>query len=335
MRALTTPYSVLSLVGNAKNAGKTTALNAIIGSWPDRKLAVTSIGLDGEDLDAISRLPKPRIRLPVGCLAATAEECLKHSDIGWRLVERCGIRTGMGEIVLVEVEAPGYCLVGGPSTVAAMEQVVDALRRQGAHKVLIDGAFARSSHAAAGEAVIYIAGAHQSPDMARVVQNAKYALHRFALPPVEGELGFLRNEGRLGWVDFDNAFHPIQMASALGAADEVLNRVPREAKWLFLPGAAGPQLISRFVARRGEHACGLIVGDAMSLVADDDSLRHLFLLNRPMRVLRPVRVVAVVANPVSPAGWRFENEAYLAALRRITDLPVVNVLEDDAIATHG
>lgn len=335
MRELTAPYGVISLVGNVKNAGKTTALNAIVQAWPDITLAVTSIGLDGEDLDAISRLPKPRIHLPVGSLAATAEECLQHSEITWRVVERTGIRTGMGEILVVEVQSPGYCLVGGPSTVTAMEQVVDTLKRLGAQKILVDGAFARSSHAAAGEAVIYIAGAHQSSDMERVVRNAAYTLRRFDLKPVPKELAYLNDEDSLGWVDKDNAFHAIQAPSVLGAADEVLDQLPADAAWLFLPLAVGPQFIERFVARRREHACGLIVADAMSLVADDDLLRHLFLMERPMRVLRPVQVVAVAANPVSPAGWRFDNKTYLTALRGETALPVVNVLEDDAIATNG
>lgn len=335
MRELTAPYSVISLVGNVKNAGKTTALNAIVSAWPDAKLGITSIGLDGEDLDAVSRLPKPRIHLPKGSLVATAEECLSHSDIGFRQLQRPGIHTGMGEIVVAEVTTPGICLVGGPSTVGAMEQVVDALKTAGAEKVLIDGAFARSSHAAAGEAVIYIAGAHQSPSMERVVQNADYALRRFALLRVEPQLHFLQGESRLGWVDSLDGFHAIQAASALGEADRVLSQVPPDAQWLFLPGAVGPQFIRRYVETRTQHAYGLIITDAMALVAEDRLLRHLFLMERRMRVLRPVQVVAVVANPVSPAGWRFDNKAYLTALRRVTSLPVKNVLEDDALETIG
>lgn len=333
MRQLTAPYQVLSLVGNTKNAGKTTALNAMIAAWPDKPLGVTSIGLDGEALDAVSRLPKPRIHLPAGSLAATSEECLKDSQISWRLRGRTGIRTSMGEVVLVEVTSPGYCLVGGPSTVTAMAQVVDALKALGAHKVLIDGAFARDSHATAGEAMVFIVGAHQSPSMERVVRNADYALRRFALQQAEPALCRLLEDEGIGWVDGVGMFHPIQMPSALGAADAVIDQVPWQARWLYLPLAAGPQFIRRFVQRRKEHVCGLILEDATALVAEDDALRHLFLMERPMRVLRPMQVAFVVANPVSPSGWRFDNRAFLAALGEVTELPVVNVLEDDAIET--
>lgn len=323
---------MLSLVGNAKNAGKTTVLNALLSAHPTLRPGITSIGLDGEDLDTVSFLPKPQIALAPGALAATAEGCLKQSAFRWQLLERTGIMTGLGEIVIVQAQSPGACLVGGPSSVKAMEQVVDSLLRLGADKVFIDGAFARSSHAAAGEALIYVAGAHQGPDMARVAENARYALRRFTLPQAAQPLRYLAGEQHPGWVDDSHGFHPLNAVSALGQAQAVLDQVPPEAPWLYLPGAAGPEFVRRFVQQRKRHRCGLILADGLSIVAGDDALRHLFLMERPLCVLRPLHVAFVAANPYSPSGRRFDNAAFLAALRAVTDLNVINVLEDDAIA---
>ena len=123
-------------------------------------------------------------------------------------------------------------------------------------------------------------------------------------------------------------------ASALGQAQQVLDQVPPDAPWLYLPGAAGPEFVRRFVQQRDRHRCGLILVDGLSIVAGDDALRHLFLMERPLRVLRPLRVAFVAANPYSPSGRRFDNAAFLAALRAVTDLTVINVLEDDAIAPN-
>jgi len=325
---------VLSLVGNAKNAGKTTVLGALLTAHPHLRPGITSIGLDGEDLDTVSFLPKPQITLSPGALVATAEGCLKQSDFAWQMLERTGIMTGLGEIVIVQAQTAGACLVGGPSSVKAMEQVGDSLLRLGADKVFIDGAFARSSHAAAGEALIYVAGAHQGPDMRRVADNADYALRRFSLAAVDESLRFLAQEQRPGWVDNQGAFHPIDAASALGQAQQVLDQVPPDAPWLYLPGAAGPEFVRRFVQQRDRHRCGLILVDGLSIVAGDDALRHLFLMERPLCVLRPLHVAFVAANPYSPSGRRFDNAAFLAALRAVTDLNVINVLEDDAIAPN-
>jgi L-lysine 2,3-aminomutase len=73
----------VSIVGLAKNAGKTEVLNYVlrrIGAMPDRdgervatRVAVTSIGLDGEATDQITRGAKPAIELPEGVVFVTTE----------------------------------------------------------------------------------------------------------------------------------------------------------------------------------------------------------------------------------------------------------------------
>ncbi len=134
------------MVGNAKNAGKTTVLNTLIAAYANVKIGVTSIGLDGEELDAVTYLPKPRIFLSAGTLAATAEDCLKSAEATYRIIRRTGVSTALGEIVVVEIVDPGICLVGGPATVVAMEQIVanpqGARRRQGFYRRRVCAQFA-------------------------------------------------------------------------------------------------------------------------------------------------------------------------------------------------
>lgn len=325
---------VISLVGNAKNAGKTTVLNALIKQMQGRDFAVSSIGLDGEELDHVSHLPKPRIDLPAGCLVATAEELLQTAECEYLILERTGAMTGLGEVLIVRVTKPGICLVGGPSGVQAMERVVERLRLLGAPQVFIDGAFARSSHAAAGDAFIYIVGAHQSPIMAKVVRSADYTLRRFLLPKVTDDLDFLSEANSPGYVDAVNQFHPTEAVSAVGRAESVLHAIPPDARYLFLPGAAGPELVKAYIQTRKEHHFGLILTSGLAIVADDQTLRHLFMLKRELRVLRPLRLCLIAANPFSPAGYRFDNVAFLSALKAISPVHVINVMEDAAFARH-
>lgn len=305
-------------------------LNALVQAYSDVTVGVTSVGLDGEELDAVTYLPKPRIRLTAGTLCATAEDCLKTAEAKIRIVRRTGIMTGLGEIVVVEVLSEGIILVGGPSTASATEAIVRILRDLGARRIFLDGAFARSSHAAAGEAMVYVAGAHLSASMDAVVRAAKYAIEKFTLPAVDPALAFLKDVEEIGWIGADHVFHPLGVPSAVGSADAVLDAVPRDARWLFLPKALGPTFARRFVERRAEHECGLVVLSPLSIVADGDALRHLFLLRREIRVLIPMKVLFVGANPFSPAGHRFEREAFLRALSDATGLPAVDVMEESA-----
>ncbi|MBA7549071.1 hypothetical protein ES705_41544 [subsurface metagenome] len=54
---------VLGILGTAKNTGKTTTTSTLLKIANNRNLSVgiTSIGYDGEDVDNITGLPKPRI----------------------------------------------------------------------------------------------------------------------------------------------------------------------------------------------------------------------------------------------------------------------------------
>lgn len=328
MRELIGPHPIVGIVGNAKNAGKTTVLNALVGAFSDVRVGVTSIGLDGEEIDAVTYLPKPRIRLTPGTLAATAEGCLATAEAGYNVIERTGIVTGLGEIVVVEITRTGILLVGGPSTVSSTERIVARLRASGAERVFLDGAFARGSHALAGDAMIYVAGAHLSASMPAVVAATKYALMKFGLPPVQTSLEILRDQSEIGWVDQNDRFHPLGAVSAIGSADAILDRIPPEAAWLYLPKALGPTFARRFVDRRDEHRFGLVVTDPFSIVMPDDVLRHLLLTGRDIRVLHPMKVLFVAINPFSPAGHRFDRRQFEAAIRTVTALPVIDVMEE-------
>ena len=62
---LSTKYKTLSIVGMAKNAGKTTALNYLIEEADDEgiRLGITSTGRDGETQDLVTGTEKPKVFL--------------------------------------------------------------------------------------------------------------------------------------------------------------------------------------------------------------------------------------------------------------------------------
>lgn len=303
-------------------------LNALIKAHEGLALGLSSIGLDGEELDAISRLPKPRVWLREGALVATAADCLRQSEAAFSVLERTGLRTGLGEILIAKVNRAGNCLLGGPSTAGGMRQAQEALRRHGAEKLFIDGAFSRQSHAAAAEAMVFVVGAHQSTSMERVAASAGLALRRFSLPGAGSSLSFLLDESRPGFLDSRNGFHPLALASPLGQPGQVLDAVPGDAPFLYLPGAVDSAMAAILVKRRREHRFGLLVQSPLSLVMADTALEKLFLLGRDIRVLRPLTLAFVAMNPCSPAGHRFDAAAFRAALRAVTDLPIFDAMED-------
>ena len=63
-------YDSLSIVGLEKNVGKTECLNYILSRLPldAKSIAVTSIGIDGENKDQVTATKKPEIYLRDVCL---------------------------------------------------------------------------------------------------------------------------------------------------------------------------------------------------------------------------------------------------------------------------
>lgn len=328
MSRLLAPYDSISLVGNVKNAGKTTALKAFMEATDKRPLGLTSIGLDGEELDLVSSLPKPRIRIEQGMLVASGRACLEASPLAFTVLERTGMHTGLGEVLIVRAEEACNALVGGPSTAAELQCVVSRLHSLGARQVFVDGAFGRLTHAGACQAMVYIVGAHLSPDMAKVAREAGAAIRRFTLKQAPEAFAFLEDIQRPGTLDKDMVFHSLPFDTLIGHEKEAIASLQKDADFLYVPGALGNAFAQAFVLSRKEHACGLIVRDAAKLIADGEALLRLLALNRPLLALSALNLVAVVLNPFSPAGWRFDSQAFKAAMRKETDLPLINVLED-------
>ena len=81
---------IIGIAGTAKNTGKTTTTSFIMAEVKKNEklnLGLTSIGYDGEDIDNVTGLPKPKIEVWPGVLVAVAEKCLKVSTAevrSWR-----------------------------------------------------------------------------------------------------------------------------------------------------------------------------------------------------------------------------------------------------------
>ena len=76
-------YNSISIVGMAKNTGKTTCLNYVLSKLKTEsyKVAVTSIGVDGEEKDILYDTLKPRITLFPGNIFVTSENHFDEKNL--------------------------------------------------------------------------------------------------------------------------------------------------------------------------------------------------------------------------------------------------------------
>src|SRR6516225_3055913 len=144
----------LSLIGLSKNVGKTTTTNHLLETLISEKhyrsdeLALTSLGLDGEAIDALTGLPKPRYIPQAGLLVATTAELLLQAESHGAQVERLlqlSGRTALGPVFLARVLHSGKVIIAGPTLLHDLRTAIDQFARIGARLILVDGAINRLS----------------------------------------------------------------------------------------------------------------------------------------------------------------------------------------------
>ena len=88
----------IAFLGLAKNAGKTTALTAVLAELHRSgvRAAATSAGRDGEEFDAITGEPKPRFRVFPGQLVASARSTFEAADVSLASMRFFRSRRGSG-----------------------------------------------------------------------------------------------------------------------------------------------------------------------------------------------------------------------------------------------
>ena len=118
-------YKTISIVGMAKNSGKTVALNHLIleAIEEDITLGIISTGRDGESTDVVTETKKPKIFAEVGTIIATTTEMLSLGDATIEIIYVTDYRTPLGEILIGRVRNEGYIEIAGPQTVAEIKQV--------------------------------------------------------------------------------------------------------------------------------------------------------------------------------------------------------------------
>ena len=182
-------YKRISIVGMAKNAGKTTALNYLIEEAMDEglTLAVTSTGRDGEGTDVVTGTDKPRVYLDQGTIVSVPKQLYELADAGLEILRMTEYGTSLGQIMLCRVADAGYVQVAGPVINAQHITMCEEMLALGADLVLIDGAIDRKSIAAPdiSDAIILSTGAVLSRKLSKVVEETAYTVELYSLPVLE------------------------------------------------------------------------------------------------------------------------------------------------------
>lgn len=182
LRSRIAPFPHLIFAGLVKNAGKTTALNAMNALFPEESVGLTSIGYDGEEHDAIYRHPKPPIFVHPRQLILTSERFLPDVKDHYEILEDWGEHPQYGAWVILRMTASSAFRMAGPSTLSELQVGLSKLQHHGATRLHVDGALNRLSHISLGSGVILSTGAALGNTLKEVTERTLHWLKLFQLP---------------------------------------------------------------------------------------------------------------------------------------------------------
>lgn len=333
-------YRIISVVGMAKNAGKTSALNDILYNAFDSgiKLGITSIGRDGERMDIVTCTEKPMIYVERGTLVATAESLFHCSEVKLEILEMTDFTSSLGRIVIARAISSGNVEIGGPATNRDIRAVAEKMLSFGAELVLVDGALDRVSSASPSitDATILSTGAVLSRDMNKVIEQSIHRVHMLQLETLEDEVVRLLAEGCLDARQIaviDDAFNvlDIEVKTALGAGIKIAAALDAHSKYVVIPGSLVSKTIRDLIAASAYfRKVTLIVRDATKIFVDYRDWQQFKRAGLEVRVLEPIRVLAVTVNPYAPQGYYFDPKIFRHRLEAdLHPLPVFDVMEGE------
>ncbi|MBR0600166.1 hypothetical protein [Sinanaerobacter chloroacetimidivorans] len=326
-------YKTLSIVGMAKNAGKTTTLNYLIEEAMDDGvvLGITSTGRDGESTDLVTGTDKPRVFLDAGTIVSVPVKLYELADAGLEILRMTNYSTALGQMMLCRVAESGYVQIAGPVNTKDHKKMCQEMIDLGAELILIDGAVDRKSIAApeTSDAIILATGAVLSRSLKKVVEETVHILSLYRLPELEpgvfrdailsnreAEKIMLMKQGKIEVLD---------LKTGLSASRFLDEAIDEETEYIYMPGAFTMSVIADIHPAKLKNV-QFILKDPTKIFMDALPWQQLRKKGFSVKVLDHIEVAALTVNPYSPAGYSFEHEELLKAMRdAVEDIPVFDV----------
>lgn len=334
-------HKIISVIGMAKNAGKTVALNEIIYQALENglKIGLTSIGRDGERQDVVTYTEKPTIYADEGMLIATAEGVFNNADARLEILDMTDYPTSMGRILIAKVIHPGHVQIAGPCSNQAIRDVSERMLAFGADRIIVDGALDRVSSASPSitDAAILSTGAVLSRDMDKVVEQTSHRVHLFQLPAVQdADVHKIAKEvveakkNVVIDVDEEGQKNVQEMAirTALNAGKIIADHLHSESRYVVIQGSLVTKTLMDIIKQTRQYKqITFIVRDATRIFIEHRDWLYFKKAGIQIQVLDPIEIVAVTVNPYSPMGYYFDPQKFKNRLtEQLNPIPVFDVV---------
>lgn len=327
---LNNKYDTISIVGLAKNAGKTVTLNYLIEEAQALGLSIgiTSTGRDGESIDLVTQTQKPSIYVAEGMYVATAKKMLLLSEAKTEILETTGIATPLGEVIIVRVRQGGNIQIAGPVSATDMKYVTKQLKYYGAKAVFVDGAIDRKavSSPLITDACIIATGAVLSRDMKKVLEKTAYSVECYTLNKASEKIRkVILSINKTCVIQNTGAVVVPDIKTSIDGGKKINDLIDENTNYIFIKGAVTTLLLKELGENKFLRGIKIIIEDGTKIFTDITLWNELRKKGLRVEALNSIDVVAVTLNPISPAGYFFDSEVFSREMKKY--LPGVKIVD--------
>ncbi|MBO5957269.1 MAG: hypothetical protein J6Q39_06920 [Bacteroidales bacterium] len=322
-------YNSCSIVGLEKNTGKTECFNYVLQRLPleNKRVAVSSIGIDGETTDQVTKTAKPEIFLREGVYFGTSEKHYLMKRLSAELLEITNENTSLGNIIIGKALTPGKILLSGPSSTNGLRRWMDEMKKYDIDLTIIDGALSRMSLASptVSESMILATGAAYSANINTLVQKTAFVVQMINLDLTSEDNREVFNDIKNGvWaIDEDDVIHDLKVASSLSI--NINTDGLKKCKTLFVSGALTDNFINHIRQNKIFNETEIVVRDFTKIFLTPMTYNSFVNGKRKITVLQKSKLIAVCVNPTSPNGIILDSEKLCKTLSEAIKLPVYDL----------
>ncbi len=328
----------ISIIGMAKNAGKTVTLNNIIKEayTRDYKLAILSYGRDGEEVDAITNQKKPRIYIPPKTVFITSTKAYAKSIISAELLIESDINTLMGKVNIYKTGENGaYCELVGVNSVKQVDKIKELIPDY-IDLFLIDGALDRKSSAMPeiSEGFILATGAIAGDNEEEVVNNTIDEIEKLSFDQINNmglkhDIKIAYSAASDGVIDYEDNLKLFSSDLSFNNIEEIKEiSTEKDIKAVILNGALVDSFIEELRPFNGLRNSKIIVKDGTKIFLNRQKLNILKKYNIKIMVAKSLKLLGITVNPVSPSGLKLNSDKIIDGLKvSIKGVPVLDLMD--------
>lgn len=320
----------LSIVGMAKNTGKTVCLNYVLEllKQTDKVVAVTSIGLDGEKTDQVTQTEKPEVTLTESTFFVTSEYHYRQRRLLSEICHLSEDRTSLGRLVTARVLQEGKVILSGPASTVRTHELIAQLLEMGVELTIVDGALSRKSPAspAITDGMILTTGAAIAPDLNTILSKTNTLYKLTQLPEFE-----IDNRDELLWADSGIYAIDDQMLLKLPIPSSLLFAKCKDilfsyGKTLFISGIITDNMIDYLRMQPCVSELTIVVKDFTKIFVTPFVLQGFLQKGGKLMVIKKPNLLAMCVNPISPSGFQLDSSLFCEKLQELVHVPVYDVL---------